>query len=353
MLKKLKLYGCDDNTVTWFKSYLTERKQCVINENYKSEMKETTHGVPQGSILGPLLFLIYINDFSFCVPNCNVNMYADDTTIYIANSNVTEVEYILQRDIDVISNWCDNSRLVINIQKSCSMLLCSPHKLRHLDKKKLNISLQGSTLVCENNQKILGVTIDSKLIFDEHIKLTCAKIASLSGLLWRIRNCLTLETKLLYYNSYVLPKIDYCLNAWGHCSKTQMDRIFKLQKRIIRIIANDTVTDINVLFKKYRVMSVYSRVKFQTAMLVFKCLNGIVPNYLQDSIQVSGLNHHYNLRSSGFNLMVPKPKTEMLRKCFSYAGPVTWNSLPEYIKEHVNSSLSVFKYHLKKYFNEN
>ena len=100
-------------------------------------------------------------------------------------------------------------------------------------------------------------------------------------------------------------------------------------------------------------MSVYSRVKFQTAMLVFNCLNGIVPNYLQDSIQVSGLNHHYNLRSSGFNLMVPKPKTEMLRKCFSYAGPVTWNSLPEYIKEHVHSSLSVFKYHLKKYFNEN
>ena len=86
-----------------------------------------------------------------------------------------------------------------------------------------------------------------------------------------IRNCFTLEMKLLYYNSYVLPKIDYCLNAWGHCSKTQMDRIFKLQKRIIRIIANDTVTDINVLFRRYRVMSVYSRVKFQTAMLVFKC----------------------------------------------------------------------------------
>ena len=158
----------------------------------------------------------------------------------------------------------------------------------------------------------------------------------------------TLETKLLYYNSNVLPKIDYCLNAWGHCSKTQMDRIFKLQKRIIRIIANDTVTDKNVLFRRYSVMSVYSRVKFQTAMLVFKCFNGIVPNYLHDSIQVSGLNHHCNLRSSGFNLMVPKPKKEMLCKCFSYAGPVTWNSLPEYIKEHGNSSLSVFKYHLKK-----
>ena len=213
------------------------------------------------------------------------------------------------------------------------MLLCSAYKLRYLDKKKLNISLQSSTLVCENNQKILGVTIDSKLIFDEHIKLTCAKIASLSGLLWRIRNCLTLETN--------------CLNAWGHCSITQIDMIFKLQKRIIRIIANKRVTDINVLFRRYRVMSVYNRVKFQTAMLVFKCLNKIVPNYLQDSIQVSGLNHHYNLRSSGFNLMVPKPKTEMLRKCFSYAGPVTWNSLPEYIKEHVHSSLSVFKYHLK------
>ena len=227
------------------------------------------------------------------------------------------------------------------------MLLCSAHKLRHLDKKKLNISLQSSTLVCENNQKILGVTIDSKLLFDEHIKLPCAKLASLSGLLWRIRSCLTLETKLIYYNLYVLPKIGSCLNAWGHCSITQIDMIFKLQKRIIRIIANDTVTDINVLFRRYRVISVYSRVKLQTAMLVFKCLNRIVPNYLQDSIQVSGLNHHYNLRSSGFNLKMPKLKTEMLRKCFGYAGPVTWNSLPEYIKEHVHSSLSVFKYHLK------
>ena len=142
-------------------------------------------------------------------------------------------------------------------------------------------------------------------------------------MLWRIRDYIPHETKILYYNSYVLPLLDYCVNVWGHTSQTHLDCIYRLQKRIVRIISNDHASNINILFHRLNIMTIYERIKFQTIILVYKCLNGMTPDYLQGLIEYAGLNHGYTLRTSGINLNVPKPRTELLRKSFCYTGPNT------------------------------
>ena len=350
LLSKLALYGCSSDTVKWFESYVKHRKQYVHNKfnNSISETHETSYGVPQGSILGPLLFVVYINDFFVCINKCNYNQYADDTNVYAVGSDIYEIENKLIHDLLEVGKWCENSRLVINQNKSNSMIICSPYKIRFLTDTNMNLFLNGSNLESTNSQKILGLHFDNHLKFDGHIECLCKKMLSLSGLLWRIRLFLPETAKLLFYNSYFVPLMDYCITVWGQTNKTLIDKIYKIQKRILRVVSNDYFCDGKLLFLKYNnVMYVYERIEFQTAILVYKSLFENVPSYLQNMFEFSGINHNYNLRNNETNLVVPKPKTEILRKSFKYAGASVWNSLPYEIK--ISTSLNVFKSKLKWY----
>ena len=141
--------------------------------------------------------------------------------------------------------------------------------------------------------------------------------------------------------------MDYCITVWGQTNKTLIDKIYKIQKRILRVVSNDYFCDGKLLFLKYNnVMSVYERIEFQTAILVYKSLFENVPSYLQSMFEFSGINQNYNLRNNETNLVVPKPKTEILRKSIKYAASL-WNSLPYEIK--TSTSLNVSKSKLKWY----
>ena len=128
LLKKLKLYGCDELTTQWFHSYLYNRTQKVVINNVSSDFCDINYGVPQGSILGPLLFILFVNDISLHIKNCKIYKYADDTSLCVFSETTLSLQNKFSADLKIIEDWCINNRLVINTSKSKCMILCSHQK---------------------------------------------------------------------------------------------------------------------------------------------------------------------------------------------------------------------------------
>jgi len=129
LLEKLKQIGACDNVVGWFRSYLNNRFQLIAVGDVQSPLRPIQVGVPQGSILGPLFFLVYINDPPTCLKHCEVGLYADDTVIYFSSLCVTEIEHFMNEDLSKLSSWFSTNRLTLNISKSKFILIGSPHKI--------------------------------------------------------------------------------------------------------------------------------------------------------------------------------------------------------------------------------
>ena len=347
LIEKLRLYGCSETCLKWFESYLSNRKQSVKLLNTMSTSSALNHGVPQGSILGPLLFIVYANDLPLAVPNINVNMYADDSTFSTAQKNIAECQNILQDNIRNIEEWCTQNRLLINVNKTKCMIICSEQKHRQMDNTSFDLVLNGNVLETVSSMKILGINIDDCLLWRNQVDLICTKVYQMSGLLWRIKHYLTFDTRKLFYYSYILPVFDYCLLIWGQCNKTLLDRLYRLQKRVARMVLDDYEINENDLFKCLKWLTIYQRVEYQTVLMVYKSLHGLTPSYISDLFHTSGENYRYSLRNSHINLHLPKPRTNMMKRSFSYKGAYLWNSLPIEVRE--SQSLNGFKYKCKQY----
>ena len=246
-----------------------------------------------------------------------------------------------------LSSWCNTNKLVINAKKTHSLVICNHQKRRFLPMQSFQMNIDGIEINCVDSVKMLGVIIDINLTMASHIDTICTKISKLSGLLWRIRKSLTFTTKLLFYNSYIQPRFDYCSTAWGYCSNTHIDKLFRLQKRCGRIILNNYDCPTSELLDSLNWLSVRDRISFTTGVLVYKSLNGLAPERLKNLFQLCGGTHGYPLRNVGTDLIVPRPKSETLRKSFSYQGSVLWNTLPLHIREAEN--VTSFKFLLKRH----
>jgi hypothetical protein len=349
LLNKLQLYGCSKNTVNWFSSYLNGRsKKICVNNNY-SEAELIMNGVPQGSILGPLMFILYINDLPCHIKDCDTEMYADDTSVTCIAKSISELQVKLSDTVNVISNWCKENRLIINVSKSYYMVLCSRQKRIHLESSVLNISLYGKEIMYKDCIKVLGLYIDHHLTWKNHIEQLCVKLSKLIGLLYRIRFYLDRDTNVLFYNSYVLPHLDYAINVWGGASNCYIDKVQVLQNRAARTVLNVNYGSSSQLnLKELQWMTVRQRYDYQVFLLLFKVFNGLVPatlNYFK-------LNHNvYNFRSTTSSLLhVPHPHMNLMKTSFQYRGALLWNSLPSSIRSI--DKLAVFKTALKAYFRQ-
>ena len=203
LLSKLNYYGIHGKSFKWFQSYLENRTQkCSVNGSL-SNSYSLTCGVPQGTILGPLLFLLYINDLPNCLSNCKPRMYADDTHLTYAGSNLENVQFCLNEDLANVFNWLQANKLTLNMTKTEFMLIGSRQRLNTLTASP-TITMNNTQVSQVTTTKSLGVIIDDKLDWHSHIEKLTKKIASGIGALKRIRHLIPASTLHLVYLVYLI-----------------------------------------------------------------------------------------------------------------------------------------------------
>ena len=241
LLKKLQLYGLDPHAVQWFKSYLSNRFQSTYVNGTLSDYLPVSYGVPQGSVLGPLLFLIYINDLQECELSSSALMYADDTSLTLSAYDPATLEEKLNKDLDEVQKWLKSNKLTLNVKKTKYMIIGSHYRLRHLNGD-LNVTVNSQQLTRVTNYRYLGIEVDEALGWQSHVDTICKKVSAGIGALKRIRSLVPRQTLLKMYEALVAPYFDYCSEVWGCMGKGLCDRLGILQNGAGRII---TFSDYN------------------------------------------------------------------------------------------------------------
>ena len=320
--------------VNWFSSYLLNRKQKVVINNTESATENIVCGVPQGSILGPLLFLLFINDLPLYTNNVSTDLYADDTTLVQIGESQVSIEQSLQLALLNLSEWCKLNGMLLNTAKTKVMIITTVQKCLHLNNKYLHLTYNDDTLKIVETEKVLGLHIDNNLTWSVHIYSIAKKISSNLWLLSKLKEYLSTEHRVQFYKTYIQPHIDYCSSVWGGTSQHNLNRIYRLQKRAVKIILNYEYDDIAVSMDTLKVLNVYERIFLRKAKFMFKISKSITPSYINHMFSLRSMNDTLqSLRStSTLNFSTPRPQKEIFKQSLIYSGPVIWNNLPDYLK---------------------
>ena len=334
LLSKLEIYGIKDETLLWFDTYLSQRRQQVSVNNGKSDFEEVTYGVPQGSILGPLLFLLFINDLPLYTKNVNADLYADDTTVYDIQDSLEMIQYNLESALNNLHIWCKCNGMLLNSAKTKVMLITTNQKRHRLNSDNLDLTFNNDSISMTTSDKILGVFVDNSLTWTEHVKYLRRKIASNIWLLSKIKHFLSQAHRVQFYKSYIQPHIDFCNIVWGNSSEANKLKIFRLQKRACQVILDYNIEDFQDAMSTLKILSVYDRLYLRKAKFMFKVFNKSTPEYISENFTLrNNVNTTINLRSTSTCCFVPpKPRTECFKHSLRYSGCLIWNSLPEEIK---------------------
>ena len=268
LFEKLEFNGVRGTSLNWFKSYLSNRRQFVEYNGETSNSLEITCGVPQGSILGPLLFLLYINDLASVSSKIFSILFADDSNLFLIGKNPYKLIETMNLEIGKVTEWLRINKLSLNLKKTHFMLFKKSQTRCALD---TDLVIDGIKIGRVDKTKFLGVVIDPGLTFKSHILYIKGKIARGVGILNKCRKYLNESTLLTLYYSFVYPYFNYCNSIWGNTCQAYLDPLVKLQKRAIRIICNvDRRSHTEPLFKKLCILNLSKLFVYCTQLFMFK-----------------------------------------------------------------------------------
>ena len=323
-------------------SYLTNRKQYVSIDGCISQKRAISVGVPQGSVLGPLLFLIYINDLPRSLTNLKAILFADDTTLFTSSMNIQQLSNMISDDLREVKNWLIANRLTLNADKTYYMIF----SLRHIPEN-THITLGTAILERKSQGKFLGITLDDKLTFKGHISTITKKISRLVGLFYKLRLSFPLAVLKQLYYSLIYPYLTYCLPIWGCTAQSHLQPLNLSLKKIIRLLTNsDYLAHTSPLFKELSILNLKDLYKNQIALTMHKALVQRKLEKLRAEILLLQPNHNYQTRET--NLRLPQRRLQKTEQNLIYQGILIWNSLPASIKNKTN--IITFKKHLKDHF---
>lgn len=339
IIAKLEAYGLSDKSLELIYDYLTCRKQrCKVGSTYSGWL-DMVIGVPQGSVLGPLLFNIFLNDIFLFISESDICNFADDTTLYAIGKTIDQVIYKLEIDSKISISWLNNNSLVPNPDKFQLMFLGTRNKID------LCLNINGALCRSTQNINLLGMNIDWKLNFSDHIKHICQIANNKINALMKLRFKLSQDQKIILYHSFINSCFGYCNLLWMYCGKVANKMLIRAQKRGLQAVYNDFDSDYQTLLSKGSFKSIQERNNIHLLTHVFKVLNNESTPLHQNMYALK--NNAYNLRISNL-LTLPQYKTKVGLNSLRYRGSHLWNNLSDEIKIAPNSL--VFKEKLNKIY---
>ena len=344
LLQKLNHYGIRGVTLKWFTNYLYQRQQFVNIYATNSQCKAVKYGVPQGSILGPLLFLIYIKDIVNSSKVLHQIIFADDTNLIISEKCIHKLQDLLNKELSNVDTWFKVNKLSLNISKTNYMIFCSNKKQKDLETMTLQIKINGEEIKRVNSTKFLGILIDDCLNFKIHIDHLVHKLSKYVGLFLKLRHLIPQTTLITLYKTLFEPHLSYCNIIWGNTYPSHLNKLEILQKKIIRVISWSPINSpTRHLFAAYNILRLRDLTYFHNACTMYQVVSG-GNRRLSELIPIRSPSHTHETRNK--HLIVGKKRrlvsTSMSVVC---RGPRVWNELNDSLKKA--QSISTFKNRLK------
>ena len=339
LIAKLHSYGVNDDALKLFWSYLNNRWQRTKINNTFSSWAELLYGVPQGSVLGPLLFNIYINDLFYEITQSSICNFADDTTPHVSGYVLKDVLNVLEQESTILIDWFRDNFMTLN-QGKCHLLV-SGHK-----HESVFANIGETRLWEEYCAKLLGIQIDRDLNFKKHVRELCKKAGRKLSMMSRVAKYMSLEKRKINMRTFFESQFTYCPLIWMFCDRGLNRKINHLHERALRIAYNDYDSTFDALLEKDNSVVIHQRNLRSLLIEMYKIHSKISPAFICDLISESECKYqtrsHYKITEntdgaiSEKKIMMKIPQVHKVHtgiESFSYIGPKLWNSLPEDVKK--------------------
>ena len=345
LLQKLDHYGIRGIALEWFSSYLSGRSQFVDFNGTSSRHMNLNCGVPQGSVLGPLLFIIYTNDLPNALKFSKCILFANNTTIFLTSNNVDELYAMLNLDLNTISDWFKANKLTLNISKTNYMVFTKCMVVRNSNK---SLKLGDQILQQVPHTKFLGINIDEHLDWQVQINACRNKISSGIYALNSLKNILpTQQLKSIYY-SLVHSHLSYGLVLWGAARKQFLHKLNILQNKALRSISRNHYRDTaQPIYEKFNIPNIQTLYQIELSKIMYLFSKGELPTPLMDLFSTNTEIHKYNTRQR-YDPHVVRRRTNFVSNSFIHESPKLWLTIPDSIKKA--RTMASFKKNVKQFF---